>query len=149
MANNFNPKNYLDSLRIPLWKQDADLWNQQLQGQADILDRQYAEKIRLAEQKKKYLELAESDPQALYSMSLGGLNKQQQDFFAPKFYDIYNEYKANSLKTGIDTGTGSKQSFYDYLSNYDWNTNYNKQAYVNRGGYQARNLAPASRYLNY
>ncbi len=92
-------------------------------------------------------EFAEASPSAYYSSVIANLDKPQKDYFTYKYQDVYNEYLADvakNLSSGIPTG-----KFNDFLSKYNFNQTYMKQPYINRGGYQSRQLAPSTRFINY
>lgn len=92
---------------------------------------------------------AESQPSAYYSSVIANLDRPQKDYFSYKFQDVYNEYLADLANKGTIIGGIPTGKFKDFLSKYDFYNNYMKQPYINRGGYQARTLAPPTRFLNY
>ena len=95
-----------------------------------------------------YQQFQESIPGGLYSQSISNLQEPVKNYFMYKYNDVYNEYLAELAKTA-QAGQEPSLKFGDFLSKYDYLKNYMRQPYINRGGYQARNLAPPTRFINY
>jgi len=108
------------------------------------------ESARLEESRKQseLSAFAESQPSGLYNQAISGLPQEQQGFFSPRYNDIYNKYLAQ-LTRSAQEGAEPTGTFGSFLKNYDFYKEYMSQPYLQRGGYQARSLAPRTRTFNF
>jgi len=104
-----------------------------------------------AEEQRKRRELlafAETQPSALYEQSISGFGRPVYSFLRPRYGQVYGQYMTELIRQAQE-GMKPDLKFSEFLKKYDFMRDYMAQPYQQRGGYEARRLAPRARQFPY
>jgi len=104
---------------------------------------------RVAGEKQGFLNsFVNTQPEGVYGSWISQLDRPMQSYFQYKYNDVYQKYLSELTKMAKG-GLMPDLKWEDFLKKYNFKADYMSQPYINRGGYQARQLAPPTRFINY